>query len=111
MTDCVVLVLAPQVKTVDGTGDDDDDWNRGWSSSVAKEPTSCPACGGLLKAIGLTPEERARIRDTLFGLAGLQVKKHTRSRQDVHIRGIFFLVCFVFCGYKVKRNVWWWCLY
>ena len=60
---------------------DDEDWRRGWSDAVVKNPTTCPACGGALKAIGLTPEERARIRDTLFGLAGLQVKKHARSRR------------------------------
>ena len=60
---------------------DDEDWRRGWSDAVVKQSTKCPACGGALKAIGLTPDERARIRDTLFGLAGLQVKKHARSRR------------------------------
>lgn len=61
-------------------GEDEDDWSRGWSHAVTKQPTTCPACGGFLTAVGLTPDERARIRDTLFDMAGLQVKKHSRSR-------------------------------
>lgn len=71
---------------------DDDDWRRGWSDSVGKNVTTCPACGGALKAIGLTPEERARIRDTLFRLAGLQVKKHARSRQVIASNILLFAV-------------------
>lgn len=61
-------------------GDDDRRWGQDLSDGVKKPPSACPACGGLLKAVGLTPGERARIRDTLFGLAGLQVKKHSKSR-------------------------------
>lgn len=80
---------------------DDDSWVREWSSrepltltaSVAarKEEdggaasSSCPACSGPLRAVGLTDGERARIRETLFGLAGLQVKKHARSRYCVEV--------------------------
>ncbi|CAM9352983.1 unnamed protein product, partial [Hapterophycus canaliculatus] len=79
---------------------DDDSWVREWSSrepltltaSVAVRndreeeegggavSSRCPACSGPLRAVGLTDGERARIRETLFGLAGLQVKKHARSR-------------------------------
>ncbi|CAM9440644.1 unnamed protein product [Scytosiphon promiscuus] len=88
--------LARLVKVAGGHEIDDDSWVREWSSrepltltaSVAarKEEegraagSSCHACGGPLRAVGLTDGERARIRETLFGLAGLQVKKHARSR-------------------------------
>lgn len=66
---------------------DDEDWTRGWSDAVTKRPNTCPACGGQLKAVGLTADERGRIRDTLFGLAGLQVKKHARNRRAILIIG------------------------
>lgn len=69
-----------QIASAHNVDDEDEDWSRGWSDAVTKESTSCPACGGLLTAVGLTPDERARIRDALFGLAGLQVKKHARNR-------------------------------
>ncbi|CBN74821.1 multidrug resistance pump, putative [Ectocarpus siliculosus] len=75
--------LARRVKVAGGHEIDDDSWTREWSSrkpTRAERPHSCPACGGALRAVGLTDGERARIRETLFGLAGLQVKKHARSR-------------------------------
>lgn len=63
---------------------DDDSWPREWSSkrpfTQQADDNACPACAGRLRAVGLTSGERARIRETLFGLAGLQVKKHARSR-------------------------------
>lgn len=76
---CVFSVRQTQVASLHD-GEDDDDWSRGWSDAVTKPPTTCPACRGSLTAVGLTREERARIRDTLFDLAGLQVKKHSRSK-------------------------------
>ncbi|CAM9325994.1 unnamed protein product, partial [Sphacelaria rigidula] len=65
---------------------DDDKWNRAWSGAAPKKATTCPACGESLKAVGLTPGERARIRDALFYLAGLQVKKHGRSKWTKSLR-------------------------
>ncbi|CAM9144570.1 unnamed protein product [Ectocarpus sp. 12 AP-2014] len=86
--------LARRVKVAGGHEIDDDSWTREWSSrkpTRAERPDSCPACGGALRAVGLTDGERARIRETLFGLAGLQVKKHARSRRAKESRAITLL--------------------
>ncbi|CAB1113957.1 unnamed protein product [Ectocarpus sp. CCAP 1310/34] len=84
ITEISSVPLARRVKVAGGHEIDDDSWTREWSSrkpTRAERPDSCPACGGALRAVGLTDGERARIRETLFGLAGLQVKKHARSRR------------------------------
>eukprot|EP00903_Cladosiphon_okamuranus_P011557 g10877.t2 len=76
--------LARRVKVAGGHEIDDDSWPREWSSTTPfthkPDDNTCPACSDRLRAVGLTSAERARIRETLFGLAGLQVKKHARSR-------------------------------
>lgn len=76
--------LQPSMPQIEGihSMNSDDSRRRGWSDALEQEPVYCPACGSQLKAVGLTDDERARIRKTLFGLAGLQVKKHSRNKWE-----------------------------
>ncbi len=81
---CHVISCHVHYQVPGGHEIDDDSWTRDWGSKTPVTEraydNSCPACGDSLRAVGLTNDERARIRETLFGLAGLQVKKHARSR-------------------------------